>query len=70
MSELIVQVSNFFSVIVWFRIIIVCFSSLYIVLQTTIHRSHTDTVYVGTKFTLSFDISLRAVRVKTTLNIT
>ena len=70
MSELIVQVSKFFSVIVWFHIIIVCFSSLYIVLQTTIHRSHADAVFTGTKFILSVDISLRAVRVKSTLNIT
>ena len=35
-----------------------------------IRRSHTDTVYAGTKFTLSVDISLRAVRVRTTLNVT
>ena len=49
--------------------IVGCFSSLYIVLQTTIHRNHRDTVYVGTKFTLSVDISLRSVRVNT-LNVT
>ena len=50
--------------------IIVYFSSLYIVLQTTIYRSHTDTVYAGTMFTLSVDISLRSVTVNTTLNVT
>ena len=33
-------------------------------------RSHTDTVYAGTKFTLSVDISLRSMRVKATLNVT
>ena len=35
-----------------------------------IRRSHTDTVYAGTKFTLSVDISLKSVTVKTTLNAT
>ena len=35
-----------------------------------IRRSHTDTVYAGTKFTLSVNISLRSMRVKTTLNVT
>ena len=33
-------------------------------------RSHTDTVYAGTKFTLSVDISLRSMRVKAILNVT
>ena len=35
-----------------------------------IHRSHIDTVYAGTMFTLSVDISLRSVTVNTTLNVT
>ena len=35
-----------------------------------IRRSHTDTVYAGTKFTLNVDISLISIGVKATLNVT